>query len=120
MISFTPGPWTRKNDEVVTEGGYAVAIVNNPTNAPCFDPKTDAEYNAAIEQGEVDADLIAAAPDLYAACDAMMTAIVFRLGDRELHCDHDWPAPITDALCEELDNMRQAIYKAQGRKQPHG
>jgi hypothetical protein len=63
---FTPGPWVNDDGEIIPENGSAIALVHNPADSPCFEPETDAEADAVEAEFKANADLIAAAPDLYA------------------------------------------------------
>lgn len=102
MPGFTPGPWgiERTSDSnwvgVLRPDGKVEEIVMH--NSRSFDYKR--EY---VERQDANANLIAAAPDLYAACSAFIDA--WRFDDDE---EKD----------EAIADMLTALAKARGEAQP--
>jgi hypothetical protein len=80
---WTPGPWADIQGYVTCRGGYNVATV-----------KSHGTY-----EGKANANLIAAAPDLYEALESLIDAM-----------QH----PETDFLCDEIGIARSALAKARG------
>lgn len=89
----TPGPWAIDPDHDDNNvDGFGVAIYRNPSKEPygvsfdkkiattsaveddCADDEGSEGYEAAWEEVCANARLIAAAPDLLAACEAMLSA----------------------------------------------
>lgn len=105
MNKHTPGPWYAPP---LPASGTDLGIMHLPQNkAPVLvalvvidedDPQTDDEHAA-------NARLIAAAPDLLAACDRLMVA----WEERGVSTAHDWADAVSMA--------RAAIAKATGQKE---
>jgi hypothetical protein len=84
MSKHTPGPW-----EIDTRHGLAVG--------PCRIRMSDSPTAASMAAKMADARLIAAAPDLLAACHAIFD-----------HYDE------TDLMTGDIETLRAAIAKAEG------
>lgn len=101
-VSHTPGPWELSdNTDVdgrrrVIRDGYAVALVCSRASSPA----SGSQYF----EKDANARLIAAAPELLAACKAMMAKPETRDVDRD-YTDFD----------VAIDAMRSAVLKAEGR-----
>lgn len=96
MTTHTPGPWTVRyltnvfadKRSVASTGGYA-------TNGP--------DEEAVSAENVANACLIAAAPDLLAACKAIVDA----------HDGNDWSEPgVSDTFYAAIEQARAAIAKA--------
>jgi hypothetical protein len=110
IISHTPGPWRAScDDETIEEansiyaGGICIASVDADTDirkrnlaGKVEGPGSSAAADA-MDEVDANARLIAAAPDLYDACRAMLVHDFFSI-------------PIPD-----LNQMRRAVAKAEGR-----
>jgi hypothetical protein len=83
-MSHTPGPWKVedrrkapiKNIRIVGNGGHEVAEVSDVHQRDHLSPRkwSDEEANAIDAEGLANAQLIAAAPDLLAACKLLIDA----------------------------------------------
>ena len=101
---FTPGPWSAYIDEGACiiqsdSSGFAVADANKGSAHPLSD-EWDKEWVAELDaQAEANAHLIAAAPDLYAALEAIIS------WDHQLDGPYAW---------EALEQAKAALAKARG------
>ncbi len=98
MSTHTPGPWTHVNGDVVDATNTKIQIcgISMPSG-----------YVPADHVGFANARLIAAAPELYEACQAV-------LGHFAGTVDDNVPLPLGYALQQKL---RRAIAKATGESQ---
>ena len=98
MSAHTPGPWEADDDLdiIATDSGVLIASVNQAADFPCLD---EDEREEAQCECEANADLIAAAPDLLAALQAMVA---------------HYPAGINTMLDEASTAARAAIARATG------
>jgi hypothetical protein len=92
----TPGPWQLDDESEVHKEGAVIASVKMPDDFPCLDEDTDEA--ALLAECEANARLIAAAPELLAACQGLVDG-----------CDR-WDGPTT----EEIEAAVSAIRKAKG------
>ena len=75
MSGFTPGPWYVDTDELMRDDSYAITTGENVTGdcianvRPVVDDDTLAY---GVDEQQANARLIAAAPDLFRACKAML------------------------------------------------
>lgn len=99
----TPGPWAIREDCV----GFDQQIVRwliHDRNASGRGYKPIATVHAGFTRAAADARLIAAAPDLLAACEAA-TALL-----------DEWGETIAGAGAEVYDQLRAALARAKGEQ----
>ena len=102
-VGHTPGPWWSDGSAVFIGNGDAVWREGHPGVLFTVDDLGGKDPRSA-EQIEADARLIAAAPDLLAACEAIVAE------DDRLLASGDC---LTD-ICDHIDRARAAIAKAKG------
>lgn len=111
-MSHTPGPWYRKgpltDEESGVAGGVDVDVVTPPED------EGDAPWSILGDLTVEDADLIAAAPDLLAACRQIVDAhsVLFGFG---LPLMLDGKPIDHTGLNQAAELARAAIAKAEGR-----
>lgn len=101
MTAHTPGPWEIEHGhhECVNTSTLPWAMTGPGGREVCQSPNgVDVD-----DEDDANACLIAAAPDLLAACEAMLEWVARETDDR------DWPHPV-------LDQARAAIAKARGEQ----
>lgn len=97
MAEHTPGPWHWKDEQLWGKDGNVMTVQFIDEG---FDAAGRPEWSWSLDLGPEDADLIAAAPDLLAACEATLHYV---------DVTHSW----TDAKhCLQL--VRRAVKKANG------
>lgn len=99
----TPGPWQAEQDDVPYDGGFETWVVNADGAGICMMdcPKDDMEVNAR---------LIAAAPDLLKALESLNALIDFAVP-----CgDGDFSISDVSGLNRAFDLAHAAIAKAKG------
>jgi hypothetical protein len=100
MIKHTPGPWA------VSDVGEVVVCATGRTLCDVYSPPATGE-----EQADVDAHLIAAAPDLLAVLEEL-------LPDLQCRCDIAFTSRERhepNTLCHHEDGVKAAIAKARGK-----
>ena len=122
MTKHTPGPWTWGR----TEDGHEIRMGNAINAVGIYDSHCVIEYNHSVwpydgdepnkqyEEAEANARLIAAAPDLLAACKEAL------IGAKHEACkytddDPDWTWHCCD-WSEVVEKLEKAIAKAEGRE----
>lgn len=71
MIKHTPGPWHAEGGHIVVDTREQVCC-GRPGFECCGSPDVQGDYFEVAQTSERDAHLIAAAPDLYAALEALV------------------------------------------------
>jgi hypothetical protein len=103
MSKHTPGPWwiESRARTAINKGPKHIAMVN-------FYNGGNEETDVREEEHEANVHLIAAAPDLLEACQALIKKI-YNLADKynDRSCDYD--------VCEEIRQARTAIAKTEGK-----
>ena len=114
-IKHTPGPWYADLRERYTLGGDMVEITLHDENEMVIDQiasimletgEDSPDDQRAYREQEANARLIAAAPDLLAACKEMLNEIRAYQGESEFE-----EGSITKSHC---DLLKSAIAKAEG------
>lgn len=114
MGKFTPGPWD--HDSGMYGNGKQYHSIYAPADAVVI-----AEFNAMPEfnpeQGEANANLIAAAPEMYAALSTIMELIDTGRLVRDISDDLNpgWAIKQMD-LVLKLKNAQTALAKAEGKE----
>lgn len=97
-MAHTPGPWTVQGQAVLSDRPY-------PEWKQIAEVRIGNAENWSDPEGESNARLIAASPDLLAACHEAVSAITYLLSN-----DDDEPN-----YAETLSKLAAAIAKAEGR-----
>jgi hypothetical protein len=95
-MAHTPGPWETEELKIISQGGPLIAYANE-------EPDNDL-YPLVGEEVDANARLIAASPDLLAACKDV--ADIIQGGDRLETCE-PWAQDV-------ISRLRNAIAKAEG------
>ena len=105
-MSHTPGPWTVEQDNFGDGDGWQTVVQAGKELVAAVWPSTEDDNNHDIPgEGQANARLIAAAPDLLAALGLAETWL--------MRGAHD---PLLAAEAEVLRSIRAAIAKAKGEK----
>ena len=78
MTTHTKGPWKFGDDGSITaQDGAVLAMVYGPDDFPCFDPANHSKDEVAAFERECEANgfVMAAAPELYEACNLALVAL---------------------------------------------
>lgn len=72
--THSPAPWEANEDGEVSanDGGQVVAVVYSADDFPCYDPEEDGDSEVFAEEMDANRRLILKAPDLLAACRALV------------------------------------------------
>ena len=99
MSDYTPGPWVLSGNNIRSRTDHSVVI-----RLPAQTPRYGAGW--AIERGDADARLIAAAPELLEALEFLVTVA----------SGEGPPVPERELLQDCVDKARAAIAKAKGEE----
>lgn len=107
-IGHTPGPWRARivpghQDSIPIEATDAFAAVAHANGFPCTDEYT----GSGTSDPKANARLIAAAPDLLAACRKAQGILSAMAGE--------WPGTMSIAAKSLGESISQAIAKVEGR-----
>jgi hypothetical protein len=100
----TPGPWTYDREDSIIIGTPRLLVAD-------LDPEGVIMEYAPVAQVEANGRLIASAPALLAACEALQTATVVLSNHALAGSDYD-----SNAVLSALAVARAAIAKARGNK----
>jgi hypothetical protein len=112
-IKHTRGPWSLELDDVPYDGGFETYVVNSENGGICM-------MNCPKDDMEVNGRLIAAAPDLYEALEALCSNPHINLGDLVYYVREregkGWDGPAVTAWGEAVEKAKAAIKKAKGEQ----
>lgn len=104
MMTHTKGPWTYTND--LAKGRIITARIHDRRGERPAPIATIGGYKDRVVNNEANARLIASAPDLLEALEAMLTIHQWNMEKA------GYNPPVCD--CELCENAREAIQKARG------
>jgi hypothetical protein len=117
MSKFTKGPWNlgAEDLEVFEKDGGMICVVRHPQDSPCIDVGDDG-YAEAAEACEANANLIAAAPEMYEALQLLLGLIEagHLVRDTSGDSESNW-ATRQLPLIGALSKSAAAIAKAEGK-----
>ena len=120
LHGHTEGEWSRENLHIVTK-------IDNPATGTRFKAllvasarrvRIGTDEVISQEQAEANAQLMAAAPDLLAACVEMICTLQIECGHYRCMNDAGETRMLEDAFGEEIEKMDAAIRKAGFEDQP--
>lgn len=111
-MNYTKGPWLylEMDDTIIGGQNRTARIIAKVGDLPRHDDYIMQEREAALAQAIGDARLIAAAPDMYEACQS-----VIALWEEWAHRSDCLQEPLRRSIEMRVEECKAAIAKAEGR-----